>query len=75
MKVVILAGGKGSRLSNKTVFQPKPMLMVGDKPILWHLMKFFSSYGFGDFVLCLGYKKDNIIKYFSHFLSFLKQIL
>ena len=65
MKVVILAGGKGSRLSNKTVFQPKPMLMVGDKPILWHLMKFFSSYGFGDFVLCLGYKKDNIIKYFS----------
>ncbi|MBN1824281.1 MAG: glucose-1-phosphate cytidylyltransferase [Endomicrobiales bacterium] len=67
MKVVILAGGKGTRLSEETETIPKPMLEVGGKPMLWHIMKAYSHYGFNDFVLCLGYKGYIIKEYFSHY--------
>jgi glucose-1-phosphate cytidylyltransferase len=56
MKVVILAGGLGTRLSEETSLRPKPMVDIGDKPILWHIMKIYSTYGFNDFIICLGYK-------------------
>ena len=56
MKVVILAGGLGTRLSEETALRPKPMVDIGDKPILWHIMKIYSSYGFNEFIICLGYK-------------------
>ncbi len=64
MKVVILCGGKGLRLISKTENIPKPLIEIGDKPILWHIMKIYSHYGFKDFVLCLGYKGDKIKDYF-----------
>ena len=56
MKVVILAGGLGTRLSEETVIRPKPMTEIGGRPIIWHIMKLYSHYGFNDFVICLGYK-------------------
>ncbi|WP_162004432.1 sugar phosphate nucleotidyltransferase, partial [Yersinia pestis] len=56
MKAVILAGGLGTRLSEETVVKPKPMVEIGGKPILWHIMKLYSSYGINDFVICCGYK-------------------
>ncbi|MFX6023435.1 sugar phosphate nucleotidyltransferase, partial [Acinetobacter baumannii] len=56
MKVVILAGGLGTRLAEETSVRPKPMVEIGDMPILWHIMKIYSSHGFNDFVICLGYK-------------------
>ena len=56
MKVVILAGGKGSRISEESVLKPKPMVEIGDKPILWHIMKIYSAYGYHDFIVCCGYK-------------------
>jgi len=64
MKVVILAGGLGTRLREETEFKPKPMITVGDRPILWHVMKIYSRFGFREFVLCLGYKGDVIKDYF-----------
>jgi len=64
IKVVILCGGKGTRLKEETEFRPKPLLPIGDKPILWHIMKIYSHYGYKDFILCLGYKGDMIKKYF-----------
>ena len=67
MKVVILAGGLGSRLSEETSVRPKPMVDIGDKPILWHIMKIYSSYGFNDFVICLGYKGYIIKEYFANY--------
>jgi len=67
MKVVILAGGLGSRLGNLTDFVPKPMVKIGEKPIIWHIMKIYSYYGFNDFVLCLGYKQEVIKEYFHQF--------
>tara|TARA_B100000315_G_C14580741_1_gene590312 strand:- start:1445 stop:2161 length:717 start_codon:yes stop_codon:yes gene_type:complete len=60
MQVVLLCGGKGTRLNEKTVKIPKPLIEVGDKPILWHLMKYFEHHGHTDFVLCTGYKADMI---------------
>lgn len=70
MKVVILAGGLGSRLSEETSVRPKPMVEIGDQPILWHIMKMYSAYGFDDFIICLGYKgsivKRYFIDYFEH---------
>jgi len=60
MKTVILCGGEGTRLREHTNSIPKPMVMVGDKPILWHIMKIYAHYGFNDFILCLGYKGDVI---------------
>lgn len=67
MKVVILAGGIGSRLSEETGLTPKPMIKIGDKPILWHIMKIYSYYGFNEFVICLGYKGYTIKEYFTNY--------
>ncbi len=67
MKVVILAGGKGTRLSEETVIRPKPMVEIGQKPILWHIMKIFSHFGFKEFIICLGYKGYFIKEYFSNY--------
>ena len=65
MKVVILCGGKGTRLSELTKELQKPMIEIGGKPILWHLMKLYAHYGHSDFILCTGYKGKEIMKYFS----------
>lgn len=67
MKVVILAGGLGTRLSEETDLKPKPMVEVGGKPILWHIMKIYSSFGFHDFVICLGYKSYIVKEYFANY--------
>lgn len=67
MKVVILAGGVGTRLSEETVVKPKPMVEIGEKPILWHIMKIYSYYGFNEFIICLGYKGHVIKEYFSKY--------
>ncbi|HEU5048628.1 MAG TPA: glucose-1-phosphate cytidylyltransferase [Rickettsiales bacterium] len=69
-KVVILAGGKGTRLSEETVGRPKPMVEIGGKPILWHIMKIYHQHGFRDFVLCLGYKSSMIKEFFYHYSMF-----
>ena len=65
MKAVILAGGFGTRLSEETGVKPKPMVEIGDKPILWHIMKIYSTYGINDFIICLGYKGYVIKEYFA----------
>ncbi len=67
MKVVILAGGTGTRLSEETYLKPKPMVEIGGKPVLWHLMKLYSHYGFNDFIVCLGYKGYMIKEYFANY--------
>ena len=67
MKAVILAGGFGTRLGNRTNFTPKPMVKIGNKPILWHIMKIFSHHGINEFIICLGYKGDVIKDYFLHY--------
>lgn len=67
MKVVILAGGLGTRLSEETVLKPKPMVEIGDMPILWHIMKIYSTHGFNDFIICLGYKGYIIKEYFANY--------
>ena len=60
MKLVILAGGYGTRLSEETKTKPKPLIKIGDKPIIWHLMKIYSSFGINEFIICLGYKGSMI---------------
>lgn len=67
MKVVILAGGLGTRLSEETDVRPKPMVEIGGKPILWHIMKIYSHYGYNDFVICCGYKAYSIKQYFANY--------
>ena len=67
MKVVILAGGLGSRLSEETYLKPKPLVQIGGKPILWHIMKIYSHYGLNDFIICLGYKGYLIKEYFANY--------
>lgn len=67
MKAVILAGGLGTRLSEETVSKPKPMVEIGGKPILWHIMKNYSHYGINDFIICCGYKGYVIKEYFSNY--------
>lgn len=67
MKVVILAGGFGTRLSEETILKPKPMVEIGDYPIIWHIMKIYSHYGFNDFIICLGYKGYVIKEYFANY--------
>ncbi len=67
MKVVILAGGLGTRLSEETTVRPKPMVEIGGKPILWHIMKIYSHYGFNEFIICLGFKGYLIKEYFSNY--------
>ncbi|TBW38272.1 glucose-1-phosphate cytidylyltransferase [Siculibacillus lacustris] len=68
MKVVILAGGYGTRISEESHLRPKPMIEIGGKPILWHIMKIYSHYGFNDFVICLGYRGYMIKEYFSNYI-------
>ena len=65
MKVVILAGGYGTRISEESKFKPKPMIEIGGMPILWHIMKEYSYYGFNDFVICAGYKQHMIKEWFA----------
>ena len=67
MKVVILAGGFGTRLSEETTVKPKPMVEIGEKPILWHIMKIYSAYGFNEFIICLGFKGYVIKEYFTNY--------
>lgn len=67
MKVVILAGGYGTRLSEETQLKPKPMVEIGGRPIIWHIMKHFSIYGFNDFIICCGYKGMMIKEYFYNY--------
>ena len=66
-KVVILAGGLGTRMGEETEYKPKPMVHIGQQPILWHIMKIYSHYGFSDFVICLGYKGEVIKDYFVNY--------
>jgi len=70
MKIVIFAGGFGSRISEESHLRPKPMIEIGGKPILWHIMKHYSAYGYNDFIICLGYKgyyiKEYFLNYFVH---------
>src|SRR3989304_6758215 len=63
-KVILLCGGAGTRLREETEYKPKPMVTIGDRPILWHIMKVYSSFGFNDFLLCLGFKGDVVRNYF-----------
>lgn len=67
MKVVILAGGFGTRINEESQFKPKPMVEIGGKPILWHIMKEYSYYGYNDFVICAGYKQEIIKEWFSNY--------
>ena len=69
MKAVILAGGRGTRLNEETKNIPKPMVKIGGKPILWHIMKIYSSYGINEFIICCGYKKEIIENYFKRYNS------
>ena len=70
MKTIILAGGFGTRISEETETRPKPMVEIGGRPILWHIMKIYAHYGFNDFVLALGYKADYIKKYFLEYVNY-----
>ena len=67
MKAVILAGGFGTRLSEETTVRPKPMVEIGERPILWHIMRLYSAHGIDDFVICLGYKAEVIKDYFANY--------
>ena len=67
MKVVILAGGYGTRISEESQLKPKPMIEIGGMPVLWHIMKVYSSYGFNEFVICAGYRQDYIKKWFRDY--------
>ena len=67
MKVVILAGGFGTRIGEESHLKPKPMLEIGERPILWHIMKIYSHHGYNDFIICLGYKGYCIKEYFAHY--------
>jgi len=67
MKVVILAGGFGTRINEESHLKPKPMIEIGEKPILWHIMKIYSHFGFHEFIICLGYKGYCIKEYFAHY--------
>jgi len=67
MKVVILAGGKGTRLQEETSIKPKPLIEIGSKPLIWHIMKLYSKYGLNDFVICCGHKGYMIKEYFKNF--------
>src|SRR4030042_5337261 len=70
MKVIILCGGMGTRLREETEYKPKPMVEIGGKPILWHIMKHYSYYGFNDFILALGYKGNIIRDYFLNYFTY-----
>lgn len=74
MKVVILAGGLGSRISEESHLKPKPMIEIGNKPILWHIMKIYSHYGLNDFIICCGYKGYLIKEYFANYFLHMSDI-
>ena len=67
MKTVILAGGMGTRIREETEFKPKPMVEIGGLPIIWHIMKSYSSFGYKDFVICTGYKGEQIKEFFKEY--------
>ena len=69
MQAVILAGGKGTRISEETLIKPKPLIEIGNKPIIWHIMKIYSNHGIKDFLLCTGYKGEMIKQYFANYLK------
>ena len=70
MKVVILAGGMGTRISEESHLKPKPMIEIGERPILWHIMKIYSHYGFDEFIVCLGYKSNMVKDYFANYFMY-----
>ncbi|MBR6637971.1 MAG: glucose-1-phosphate cytidylyltransferase [Lachnospiraceae bacterium] len=70
MKVVIWAGGLGTRISEESHLKPKPMIEIGGKPILWHIMKIYSHYGYNDFIICAGYKKEVIKEFFNNYMVY-----
>ena len=70
MKVVILAGGMGTRISEESHLKPKPMIEIGERPILWHIMKIYSHYGFNEFIICLGYKSNMVKDYFANYFMY-----
>lgn len=74
MKVIILAGGLGTRISEESYLKPKPMIEIGDKPILWHIMKIYSRYGFNDFIICLGYKGTLIKEFFANYYLYMSDV-
>ena len=74
MKTVILAGGKGTRISEESVIRPKPMIEIGGMPILWHIMKIYSFYGFNDFIICAGYKQHMIKEWFADYFLYTSDI-
>ena len=74
MQVVILAGGLGTRISEESVTRPKPMIEIGGRPILWHIMKIYSHYGFNDFIICLGYKSYVIKEFFANYLLHMSDV-
>lgn len=74
MKAVILAGGLGTRLSEETLLKPKPMVEIGGKPILWHIMKHYSSHGIRDFIICCGYRGYLIKEYFANYLLHMSDV-
>ena len=67
MKVVLLAGGKGTRITEESEYKPKPLIEVGGMPILWHVMKEYSYYGFNDFIICAGYKQEKVKQWFAKY--------
>src|SRR3989344_8801625 len=71
MKIIILCGGVGTRLKEETEFKPKPMVYVGNKPIIWHIMKLYAHYGYNEFILALGYKSDYIKDFFLNQKAFM----
>lgn len=74
MKAVILAGGLGTRIGEETQLKPKPMVEIGDKPVIWHIMKILSSYGINDFIICLGYKGYIIKEYFANYILHMSDV-
>ena len=75
MKLVILAGGFGTRISEESHLKPKPMIEIGGRPILWHIMKIYSHYGIQDFVICLGYKGYMIKEYFNNYFLHMSDVI
>lgn len=67
MKVVLLAGGKGTRITEESEYRPKPLIEIGGMPILWHIMKEYSYYGFNEFIICAGYKQEMIKNWFANY--------
>ncbi len=74
MKVVILAGGLGSRISEESHLRPKPMIEIGDRPILWHIMKYYSAFGHRDFIICAGYKQQIIKEFFADYFLYASDV-